>query len=51
MAKKKGKRRPVIWVPKWRGKLSPAEIDRMIDAMMAAREQRKKERAASDGKK
>ncbi len=49
MAKKKPTR--VILVPKWRGKLSPAQIDRMVEAMMAARERRKKEQAVSNGKK
>ncbi len=45
------KSRRVILMPKGRGKLSIAEIDRAVRKVKALREQREKERAAPDGKK
>ncbi len=50
MAKTEKKKR-VILMPKGRGKLSLAEIDRAVKKVKALREQRERERVASNGKK
>jgi hypothetical protein len=51
MAKKKEKKKRVILMPKGRGKIPLADIIRAVETVTALREQREKERAASDGKK
>ncbi len=48
---KKAKKKRVILIPKWRGKIPLADIIRAVDKVATLREQREKERAASDGKK
>jgi hypothetical protein len=50
MAKKEAKKR-VVLMPKGRGKLSLTEIDRAVKKVKELREQRDRERAASNGKK
>jgi hypothetical protein len=51
VAKKTEKKKRVILMPKGRGKIPLADIIRAVEKVSALREQREKERAASDGKK